>query len=1079
MTNPPVHLKTPGRGVIPNSVEDWTIRIGALRDFLRFSDFGRCRFSTVFGITKVDDLPRHSSLVIHHGLRLCCALLLIAPLRAQLGLPPEADLFGDEIVRRVDPDGGNLRDEEEDKKEKPKTAGFEHALVFQDGRQLRGKLVELTKNEVVWQRPDALELLRFPRDEVRRVTLVAGTESNQSRGRNVAPAVVERYVRMMVLQVFHGLGEMIGEAVAQVVTSDLGRAVRIPNIVQLTSRRMVETIKQVEGAESGASEAPEPKPDVATATLKLPGGDWLFGEVTSADGETFALKLADGTALAIPRAPLEWLHFGTRPAPAFGFAGSGLDLESWPVRTPGTRMEIAGGTLTLRDGGLLGRTLSPPKRFEVAFEVPEDSEDGLRLWIQPIGPQTNCYTTGTIQLLFGKKELSSCIYIQKFEHKKSPVPKESAEQKGPVNYRVLYDGAGRHLAVLRNGVQLGDWKFIEDEDKDAKNPPGNREEREIMINGLCFDRENRGSKDSLQFNRLRVQPWDGVVPAAGETEPDGDWLSVAPERPVTGRLESISADALVFSGTKIKREEETFVRLRGPVSSLAEADAMLIFGQQGEVSVAGLEIRDGRARGRTAFAPEFVLPTAALQTVVFPSRAANAAIAADALIFKNGDELRGTLRAAMAGGAVRWKMAGGREIELQSTRLAGVRFAGRGEPLKEGRPAATVELRNGDRLRGEFVGLDEKQLQFQHAQFGTVQLAREWLWCLFPNSHFAVSDGGGDAAAWIEGRRGNGESPAKAEAAPWTVLDGHYIQRGQRNNSGSDDARSLNVPLKEIPERFEVRAEATDVNGNPPSFGLTLGTKDGKTSLQVSFNYFNLSLYMNSPKSRGRNSYKNVSIRDKVPDASSRLALRAFVDRKAGTADLFLNGALVARVGQQASERLPGIGEVASFSAGQQEEGLSILSNLWMGPWNGELPRLGDGVPANTALTNGDAAPGVPEKWQDGTFLMETAAGPLALPLEKVQAIEFGGAMTPEKAPGRVRLADGCTLNVGTFRWDGTEFTAHSETLGELRLPAVLVSELIFNPSPVRPPRQPVAKKLAQKVDDAEAGEKPAVLLNQ
>ncbi len=38
--------------LIPNSVEDWTIRIGALRDFLRFSDFGRCRFSTVFGMSQ-------------------------------------------------------------------------------------------------------------------------------------------------------------------------------------------------------------------------------------------------------------------------------------------------------------------------------------------------------------------------------------------------------------------------------------------------------------------------------------------------------------------------------------------------------------------------------------------------------------------------------------------------------------------------------------------------------------------------------------------------------------------------------------------------------------------------------------------------------------------------------------------------------------------------------------------------------------------------------------------------------------------------------------------------------------------
>lgn len=1026
--------------------------------------------------TEIADLPRLSSFLIRHSLRVSCALLLTASLPAQFDRPPETDLFGDDIVRKLDLDGGQIRPADQGDaapKAQPKIGGFEHALVFQDGRQLRGELEELTKDEVVWRRPDASEPLRFPRDEIRRVTLVASTESNQSRWRNVNTAVVERYVRMMILQVAHGLGEMIGEAVVQVVTVDLGRAVRIPNIVQVTSRKMVETIKQVEGAESGATEATEPKPDVATATLKLPGGDWLFGEVTSADGETFALKLADGTELAIPRAPLEWLHFGAQPAPAFGFAGSVLDLESWPVRTPGTRMEVAGSTLTLRDGWLLGRTLSPPKRFEVAFEISEDSEDGLQLWIQPIGPQTNCYTTGTVQLVFGKKELSRCIYIRKFDHKKSPVPKESAEQKGPVSYRVLYDGGGRHLAVLRNGVQLGDWKFIEDEDKDVKNP-ANGEERNIIINGLVFDRENRDSKSSLKFNRLQVQPWDGVVPLAGEAEPDGDRLSVAPDRPVAGRLESITANALVFSGTNKKREEGTFVRLHGPASSLAEADAMLIFGQQGEVGVAGLEIRDGRARGRTGFAAALDLPTAALQTVAFPSRAESAEKLADALVFRNGDELRGTLLAATAGGAVRWKTAVGQELNLESGRIAGVRFATANEPRKDGEPA-TVELRNGDRLRGTFVGLDEKRLQFQLPQLGTVQIARERLWSLYPNPRFPVCDGGSNPARWIAGQPAKGaDRKPTAASARWTVVDGSYILRGTRS-SGPDGYPALYAPLQEIPERFEIRAEATDMNGNPPNFGITLSTKDSKTSLQASFNYFSLSLYTNSPKPRQRSNHRNVQLRGKIPDASSRLALRVFVDRIAGTADLFLNGGLVARVGQQAAERLPGMGELVSLNAGQQEDTTSILSNLWIGPWNGELPRSGDGVPAATALTNGDVAPDAPAKWVDGKYLVETTAGVFELPLEKVQAIEFGGVMTPEKAPGRIRLADGGTLDVDAFHWNGREMTAHSVALGELRLPVAAISELIFNPAPARPPRTPAAKKLAQKAEaDAAAAEKPA-----
>ena len=1015
--------------------------------------------------------------VIRNFLRLGCTAFLAGTLRAQLALPPEMNLFGDDIVRKIDVGarfGGG--EEVESAKPKPKLPGFDHALVFHDGRQLRGELVELTKSEVVWRRPDAGEPLRFARDEVRRVVLAASAESDNSEGRRMVMANMEVYICAMIRDVAAGLGGIIGEAVAQSVTVDFARAARVPQIVQTMTVQMAATMKAMNGGPAEVSEDAEKKTAVATATLKLPGGDWLFGGVTSADGETFALKLADGTVLAIPRAPVEWLHFGAQPAPAFGFAGSVLDLESWPVRTSGTQMEVAGGTLTLRDGWMLGRALTPPKRFEVAFEVPEESEAGLRLWIQPFGPQPNSYGTGTVALVFGKKEISHCIYIRKFEHKKTALPKEAAGVKGPVDYRVLYDGVGRHLAVLRNGVLLGDWKFLEDADKEEKNAAADDEERNITINGLCFDSEEHGNLPGLRFNRLRVQPWDGALPKSGAEEPEGDRLTVGKESPEMGRLESVAEKELVFSGEKKPRAEGTFIQLHKTAPSLAEADAMLVFGQQGEVSVAGLEIRGGRALGRAAFAPALDLPAAALQTIVFPRRAEKTPPPLDALVFQNGDELRGTLLSAAAGAALRWKMANGQELEMQTARLAGVRFAATGGA---GKPAATatVELRNGDRLGGEFVALDERQLRFQHAQLGTLAIAREQLWSLFPNPHFAVCDGGGDAVAGQVSRvKKEGDGQRRALAAPSTVLDGNYIFRGQPGGSRGEESSGLNVPAAEIPERFELRFDATEAGENPPNFGLILGTKKNQGTLNATFNYFQLYLSMQNPKARRQDS-RNIPLRDKFPDASSRMALRVFVDRKVGTTAFYINGALILRTGQQAAERLPGLGEVVSITASpNQADSVTILSNLWIGPWNGELPRPGEGVPPLTALANGDSAPSVPVKMGDGKFTVESEAGPLELPLEKVQAVEFGGVMTPGKAAARIRLADGGAVHVDGFRWDGKDLAAHSAILGDLRFAAGAVGELIFDPAPVRAPRMPAAKKLAQKVEDAapeeEAGAK-------
>ena len=970
-------------------------------------------------------------------------------------------------MRKIDIGGRFAGGEDEGgRKPRAKVPGFDHALIFHDGRQLRGELVELTKTEVVWGRPDASEPLRFARDGVLRMVLAPGVESDNSAGRRMVMANMEVYVCAMIRDVAGGLGGIIGEAVAQSVTVDIARAARVPQIVQTMTLQMAATMKEMNvGGRVKAAEEAEKMEESATVTLKLPGGDWLFGGVTSADGETFALKLADGTVLAIPRGPVEWLHFGAQPAPAFGFAGGALDLESWPVRTAGTRMEVAGGTLTLRDGWLLGRALTPPKRFEVAFEVPEDSEEGLRLWIQPFGPQPNSFGTGTVELVFGKKEISHCIYIRKFERKKTPLPKEAAGRKGPAGYRVLYDGIGKHLAVLRNGALLGDWKFEEDDGKDAIN-----EERDFTINGLCFDAEDHGSRPGLRFNRLRVQPWDGALPVAGAEEPDGDRLSAGHGPPVSGRLESIAEKELLFSGEVKPRTEGTFIQLHKSAPSLAEADAMLVFGPQGEVSVAGLEIREGRAHGRTGFAAALDFPAAALQTVAFPARPPGAEIPADALVFKNGDELRGTLLSAAAGTALRWKMANGQELEMQTARLAGVRFAAAGGAEKPAAPA-TVELRNGDRLRGKFVGLDDRQLQFQHALLGTLAIARECLWSLYPNPRFAVCDGGRDAAAWQAPRSKKEDDDGEAAAAAsWTVLDGSYILRGRRSSSGGQESPSLNVPMAEIPERFELRVEATEAGENSPNFGLMLGTKKNQGTLNATINYFQLYLYLQNPKVRGRQISRNITLEDKkMPEANLRMALRVFVDRKLGTTAFYLNGALILRTGQQAAERLPGLGEIVSITASpNQGDSVTILSNLWVGPWDGELPRPGEGVPPVTALANGDLAPSAPAKMQDGKFIVESEAGPLELPLEKVQAVEFGGVMAPVQAAARVRLADGCAVNVDGFRWDGKNLAAHSATLGDLRFSAGAVSELIFDPAPVRAPRLPVAKKLAQK-DQADA----------
>jgi hypothetical protein len=405
-------------------------------------------------------------------------------------------------------------------------------------------------------------------------------------------------------------------------------------------------------------------------------------------------------------------------------------------------------------------------------------------------------------------------------------------------------------------------------------------------------------------------------------------------------------------------------------------------------------------------------------------------------------------------------------VEFQLGRIAGVRLAS-GQNGKTAGEAATVELRNGERLRGELLGLDEKQLRWKHAQLGLVAVDRSRLWHLYPNARLDVCDGGRDPQAWLSAadEKSNAAKEApRGKACPWIYLDGHYILIPSGQNAGfyNGELGSLDRTVRGEYERLEVRCEATQVGGGQPNFGLQLSAKDDAGSMQMTVSYGNLQLYVNNPKAPNRQNWRNISLREKGTDATTRTSLRVFIDAKAGTADVFVDGVLAVRIGKDANDRLPGLGQTVRFHPYSASHYPVVFSNLWIGPWNGELPRAGGAGTATTALANGDAVSGAPKELRDGKFLLESEIGALELPVEKVQAVEFDGALSPEKALGRIRLADGSAINVDTFRWNGRELVAHGATLGDLRLPIGVVSELIYDPAPVHAPRHPEPKKLAQ-----------------
>lgn len=924
---------------------------------------------------------------------------------AQLNLSPDIDLFGDEIVKKLElqqqPGFGMAviqRASPAEKKERAKVEGYAHALLFHDGRQLRGEIVALTKNEIIWRRPDVNEPLRFRRDEVRRVVLTPSASNSVPEQNMIIP---------------------------------------------------------------GQPQPPEDKTKSGFATVKLPGGDWLHGELSSADGQTFALKLNDQTSFTVPRDSICWLHSGAQPAPAFGFGGGALDVEGWLAPGSTTQLDVKNGTLTVRGSDWIGRPVAALRRFELSFELPEDGEENTHVWLQPFGPEVNSYTTGTVRLMLGRAQFRHCIFANQMQNVNTPLPKEAAEAKGPVRYRVLYDGPGQRLIVSRNGQQLGEWKFLDEKDQ-AQNAQINRE---FYVTGICFQRQN-GRDGSLRLNRLSIQPWDGQITSGDVLASEGDSFLSGDGKSRAGKLESLTDKEIVFSGEKLERKSGMFLQFAQEPTPLVPQEAMLLFGQLGEISVADLEISDGKARCRTVFAPALESSITALQTIAFPKRTVAPPKPSDTLVFKNGDEIPGSLLSAAKGEPWRWRTLSGQELTFRPDFIAGVRLSTGSGDATLPTDTATVELRNGDRLRGKVTGFKGNKVELRHSLLGQLTLDGSHLWNLYPNPRSVVYDGGQSPAAWM-GRNSNNQPAvnqgpeAASDNSRWVYLDGNYILRPQasRNYSYSE---GLVPPAKQLPERFELRCDATSASGDDPVLCVSFsGQETG--SAQATIGYGRIQLYCFPRKARGGVISKTIPLLEKLSEPTSRRNIRVFVDSKVGTADILIDGVFIARLGQQAAERMPGLGESIRLQPYNQGDAPLILSNLWIGPWNGELPKPGNDTALAVSLANGDVATGALTDFQEGKLRVESDIGPLDLPMDKILAVEFGGAPAPKRPEARIRLADGCAFAVDAFRWDGENLAAHSEVLGDVKVPAKMISELVLAPAPARAPKIAAPKKAGQK----------------
>jgi hypothetical protein len=926
------------------------------------------------------------------------------PAFAQTLTPVGIDLFGDAIVKPIPlRNAGRVvapafKAPPTPADESRKVEGYGQLLLFQDGRQLRGTLVELTADEVIWKRPDADAHFHFPRKAVRRVEL------NES-----------------------------GDAESLINDPKFNRPF------------------------AGKPAVP--------ATVKLPGSDWLFGDLRSENGHDFSLTFANGSTVQFAKANVEWIYFGQQSVPAFGFQGQALDLEGWIVSNPSEGIEIAGNSFKLPSNSWIGRNLSAPPRFQVEFLVPDSAaNDPIRLWIQPYGPSPNSYSTGTIEFSFGPKELGYLIFTNLFERKSQPYPKESANGGDPSRFSVFYDEPKGRVVVQRNGVLVGEWKLSGEAAGQAGQPkPDFQRPR-----GICFNRES-GNKQ-LALGHIRVKPWNGEITPEKKDRPDAEQITIESGTPKPGTLEAVSETDLVVSGEKIPRKADIFLEFPNRAEALKGGDALLIFGDKGELSTADLRIREGRAICRTSIIADLNVSAGTLESIVFPSSKVEPGPACDVLVFRNGDSLKGNLLQASQREAIRWRLSEGQEVSFVPNHIAGVRLNQTEEQdLAKG---STVELTNGDRITGEVTQFTQAALHLRHTVLGECAIPRPHLQSLFTDPNATLIDAGADPETWLGLRVPQipGLSVQRSQANSARVfLDGTFLgfaprfSRNQYQGVGYSPERSGSDP-KGVPERYELRCVITDSGKNEPSLSASLSGKNGSPSVQVNLSYGRFRCYAyNLPNQRngGMRQDQEVAIASKLSAQTTRREVRIFVDSKLGTIDFMIDGVHFYKFGRKASERAPGLGARINLSTYSQKE-VSVLSNITIRPWSGELPALGE-TKGTVYLANGDAATGAIGDLKDGKLSVSIATESIEIPIGRITNVEFGQAPAVGKAAARLRLRDGAILHVDQFEWKDGALTAKSAVLGELRLEAKALEELIVSPAAPYFPKVVESKALASK----------------
>ncbi len=814
----------------------------------------------------------------------------------------------------------------------------------------------------------------------------------------------------------------------------------------------------------------EPDQDglVPRSTVQLITGDWFVADVLLVKEGKVELRLANQQRITLEQKWIEWICFAKGAAPDVFHGPESLD--GWNTNGSWTCEE---GVLRCQQLGNIGRNFPVvPDRIDLQFEM-EKSEVQKNFMMsfnfsrQADGLQGSNGSAWT-QVRLNEGQLY--IYAasgNKNKNTSSSLPRQVTKpnEQGMFRYRILFDRVVGRMVLLING------KIVADQEIPAMDPG-------TWSGAMTFQPMRWGAESEWMLRQIHMLPWDGQLPAgSGEgasTPARLDTLTMDDGTVKLGRMEAVMGTVVRFRSANgsedIDRSMVSMLRLHRAEPDLALPAAKgprISLTDRGEIRLESLQLAERTYTLTTTFAGELKFPAKAVYSLHYPNPEKKELAITDRLVFRNGDQLRGTLKEAGHDTPIQWLIPEGPQIAFETKRVGGVLLAPRTNGATEAGDCV-VRFRNGDWLGGQFIELGKEQLRLRSGFGNEVSIARPKVQTLYLSSpgKAAIWEGATQPQSWWKGATGpggnwvedNGDETRALLSRKKVYLDGAFLVPGNAGRNGG-----IGKQLEGLPERVEVTFEVAGANASP-AFNLQLFYENqGNNGLMLQVWQGGIYVYDMTPRDRKGGAFmggqpQQVQWGDKIDASARRHRFRILADRRAHKATVFIDDVQIAVVNRKPSkeggvETLWGNG--ISFSSNSGNAAL-IFNRLWVSPWNGQMPTPDKaGAPQESvALANGDEAKAAIKTGTAKGFTLDFDGEPLEIPREKILLADFG-ISPPEETPKlsltegsiapRLRLSQGGALTVETLRISEGEVQCSSASFGDLKVPLASFSEIVWS----------------------------------